>query len=114
MAEGHPYRPAASSGRGDDGIDVVLPSDGEMLLERGDRVEVGGRAERVVEYFHSADPVDPVGPAGVRGAGPAQQVPPAMANDHGPRVDLDEPLRPGLGAVVDPRTPAVGAGLHEG
>src|ERR1022692_3318058 len=28
-------------GRVDDGLDVVLPSDGEMLLERGDRVEVG-------------------------------------------------------------------------
>ena len=29
----------------DDDLDLVLPSDGEMLLEHGNRVEVGGWAE---------------------------------------------------------------------
>jgi len=71
-----------------------------MLLEHGDRVEVGGWADGVVEHLHCADPVDPVCPAGVRGVGPTQQVPPAVAYDDRPRVDLDDPLRPGLGAVA--------------
>jgi hypothetical protein len=33
-----------------DDLDVVLPSDGEMLLEHGDRVEVGGRAFEVAGF----------------------------------------------------------------
>jgi hypothetical protein len=51
-------------GRVDDGLGVVLPSDGKMLLQRGDRVEVGGRAESAVGHFHFADPVDPACPPG--------------------------------------------------
>jgi peptidoglycan/LPS O-acetylase OafA/YrhL len=37
-----------------------------------------------------------------------QQVPPAVPDDHRPRADLDELLRPGLGAVADPRSPTAG------
>ena len=48
--------------RVDDDLDVVLPADGEMVLEHGDRIEIGRRFERVVEDLDGADPVDPVRP----------------------------------------------------
>lgn len=35
----------------DDNLDVILPSDGEVLLENGDRVEVSGWAEGGVEQL---------------------------------------------------------------
>ena len=46
-----PDRAGQAAGHGverglDHDLDVVLPADGEMLLERGDRVEVGGWAGR--------------------------------------------------------------------
>src|SRR5947207_6913787 len=85
--------------RVDDDLDVVLPPDGQMLLEHGDRVEVSGWAERAVEHLHAVDPVDPVRPPGTRAVGPAEQVPPAVAHDDRPRVDLDVGLGAGLGAV---------------
>ena len=37
-----------------------------------------------------------------------------MAHDDRPRVDVDEPLRPGLRAVVEARLTLLGAGLHQG
>jgi len=62
MARG---RQRATASRDDD-LDVELPSDGEMLLEHGDRVEIGRWVERLVKHLHPADPVDPVCPPGVR------------------------------------------------
>ncbi len=97
----------------DDDLDLVLPADGEVLLEQGDRVEVRGRGEGVVENVDAADPVDPVGPQGVRGVRMAQQVPAAVPDDQRPRVDLGDPLRPGLGPVADPHPSPVGAGLDQ-
>ena len=98
----------------DDDLDVVLPPDGEVLLEQGYRVEIGGCVEGVVEHLDAADAVHSVGPQGVAGVGPAQQVPPAVAHDDGPRVDLHQPLRPGLGAVAEPHLPVVRTCLDEG
>ena len=72
-----------------------------------------GGVKRVVEHVDRADPVDPVGPPGVGGVRVAQQVPPAVADDDRPRVDLGDPLRAGLGAVADPHPAPVGAGLHQ-
>jgi len=95
-------------------LDVVLPADGEVLLEQGDRVEVGGWGEGVVEHLDPADPVYPVGPPGVRGVEVAQQVPAAVAYDDRPRVDLGDPLRAGLGAIAEPHPSLVGAGLYQG
>ena len=45
----------------DDHLDRVVPADGEVLLEGGDRVEVGRRAEAGVEHPRRCHPVDPVG-----------------------------------------------------
>ena len=56
--------PHGVEGRVDDELDVVLPSDREMLLEHRDRVEVGGWAEGGVQHFHLSNPVDPVRPQG--------------------------------------------------
>ena len=72
-----------------------------------------GGVERVVEHVDRADPVDPVGPQGVRGVRVAQQVPAAVPDDQRPRVDLGDPLRPGLGPVADPHPSPVGAGLDQ-
>ena len=72
-----------------------------------------GRAEGVVEHLDAADPIDSVFPLGVLGDGSAQQVPAAVTYDDRPRVDLGDPLRPGLRAVVESNPSAVGAGLHQ-
>ncbi len=106
-------RATSSSGASIEHVDVVLPADREVLLELGDRVEVGGPVEAGVEHLHVADPVDPVGPAGVGGVRVAQEVPPAVADHDRPRVHLAGPLRAGLGAVADPHPPALRAGLHQ-
>jgi hypothetical protein len=67
-----------------------------MLLEHGDRVEVGGWAEGVVENFDGGDPIDAVRSPGVRAVGPAHHIPPAVADDDRPGVDLHDPLGAGL------------------
>ena len=98
----------------DDDVHLVLPADGEVRLEQRHRVEVVGRSEGVVEHLDPADPVDPVGPQGVRLVRVAQEVPATVPDDERPRVDLRDPLRPGLGAVAEPHPSPVGAGLHQG
>src|SRR6185437_921067 len=55
-------REAAGHGVGcgfDDDLDVVFPSAGEVPFEHGDRVDLGWRAEGVVEHVKLLDPVDP-------------------------------------------------------
>jgi hypothetical protein len=107
---------AARDGAGrrvDEHLGVVFPADGEMVFEHGYRVQVGGRAGGLVEQLHRADPVDAVRPPGARGAGLAQQVPPAVAHDDRPRIDLADPLGAGFGPIAEPDPPAVRAGLHE-
>ena len=97
----------------DDDLDLVLPADGEVLLEHGDGVEFGGRTERVVEHLHAADPIDSVRTLSIGAMRPAQQVPATVTNDDSPRIPLGDPLRPGLGPIVKLHPLAVGACLHE-
>jgi len=84
-----------------------------MFLQDGHGVQVGGRAEVVLEELYRTDPVDPVGPPGLRAVGPAQHVPPAVTDDDRPWIGFDDPLRAGLGTVAEPHPPVIRAGLHE-
>ena len=100
-------------GRVDDDLDVVLPADREVVLQHRHRVEAGRRRERAVEHLHAARPGRSGRPAGRPRGRPAQQVPPAVADDDRPRVDLGAPLRAGLRAVAQPHRPVLRAGLHQ-
>src|SRR3954469_23053224 len=88
-------------GRVDDDLDVVLPADGEVFLDRRDRVEVAGWFERAVQDADTADPVDPVRPPLALRVLAAQQVPAAVPDHDGPRLDVAGPLGAGLGAVAE-------------
>src|SRR5215831_6625436 len=85
-----------------------------MLFEHPDRVEIGRRAERVTEDLDAADPVYPEGPSRIRGTRTAEQVPTAVADDHRPWLNVDEPFGSGLGAISKPNPASIRARLDEG
>jgi hypothetical protein len=99
--------------RNQDDLDVVLPSDGEVLLEHCNCVQIRRRAERRIEHLYRAHPINPVRPPLVLRVRVTQQIPPPVAHDDGPRVDLHRPLRPRLGSVAESNPAMARACLHE-
>jgi hypothetical protein len=85
--------------RVDDDLHPVLPAFGQMLLESPDGVEAGRRGEGVREDVGGDDPVDAEDSSGVLRVRPAQQEPPAVAHDDGPRVDLHDAFVSGLASL---------------
>ena len=98
----------SASGSVEDEVGVVLPPLAEVGLERGGRVEVGRHVEGALEQLHLGDPVDAEGPQRVGVVRVAQQVPPAVAHHHRPRVHLEGPGVAGRRAVADAHLPLGG------
>ena len=87
-------------------VHLVLPADGQVLLE-----ERTGSASRAGRRSGPGRRRGAPGRSGrsarVGGSGPAEQVPAAVPDDDSPRLDLDQPLGPRFGAVVEPHTAMV-------
>lgn len=79
--------------RVDQHVDGEAPALRQVLLEHAQRVKAGRRREPDRQRLGGHDPVYPQHPPRVPGVRPAQQVPAAVPEHHGPRVDLHRAFR---------------------